>query len=156
MNTAQVASPNFGLTEEKIRVAAVTYRLRGESIKYALVRNPQKIIVSQRQSGKTTALAEYIQEHHYNGVILFVHHRNMADFYAELLHANYLRKCIIAFPSANLARARGTSMPVYSDEIFQISRYASILSDWRFRGAVTSVPFTDAVPKDIQRMCVVL
>lgn len=144
------------LTAAQRRLALVTYRLKGEHIKVGLVSNPGKIILTQRQAGKTTQLCEYIQEQHTEGVLLFCHNQDIAAFIRDHhLKREYFLKCVLLWGKQDPPFFTSDHRPIYGDEILMLggTMVKAICRDGRFMGAVSSVPsmqFDD----EVKRRCI--
>jgi hypothetical protein len=124
-------------------VALVTYKLKGERIKAALVKNPGAIIITPRQAGKTTQLCEYVQERHPSGVVLYCHSEDeVFRIRDHHLSERFFKESILLWGQHQLPFTRGSDKPIYGDEVLMLggTMVKQMVRDPRFMGAVATAP----------------
>jgi hypothetical protein len=151
--TTSAMSCLANLDPDAKQVAAVTYKLKGEKIKAALLMNPGKVIISQRQSGKTTSLAEYIFEHYPDGVIVFYSHELSARQLKLAWPTAFFDKCTIAWGNV-YPPMQGLHQPIFADEICGLggTMQKQIVKHPDFMGAVSSA--TDFTEPEVRKLCI--
>jgi len=137
------------------QVAAVTYKLRGEKIKAALLMNPGKIILCPRQSGKSISLAGYMMENYPDGAIVFTINERTAKEFNRMLSKEYFKKSIIVYGPQNPPFFMDENLPIFADEFFGLIGVVqkAIVRDRRFTGAVGSV-MGGAIIEEVRNRCI--
>lgn len=132
----------------------VTYKLTGEKIKAALLLNHGRVVISGRQTGKTTSLAEFIFEHCPYGAVVFCQTEVAALEIRRLWTVEYFEKCIIVWGQGEPAAPFGWNLPIFADELGLIggTRQKQIVRNPRFYGAVSS-PW-DFFEPEVRRLCI--
>lgn len=144
---------------ERRRVLEVTYRLQGEDVKLALLRNPGAIIIAGNQTEKSASasLAGYTKDMHPNGVIMFCPSKEAAYQYKKLWGNKYFKKSIIVLAYQEAPYFLNENYPIYVDEMLFLNAtmQRKLIEDARFSGAVSSVTnVSSLVLEEVSKRCI--
>lgn len=109
---------------------------------------PGVVVHSERRTGKTTALADFIYKHHNGNALVMCHDKQAAEHFYDAYRKRFpeRERPIVLSPSM-VVECRGNDLPLYIDEFWLLSsKIQQQVKDYGIAGAVGTVPALAVLP----------